>query len=250
MPDIGRWKSIDPHADSYLSITPYSAFANNPIAFTDPTGKDILFWQYDYDNEEWNQVSFNDLDKDVQKSLEAFAKTDEGYEFLSNFANEGDKIGDVEFGETGKYAKHELSYGQLSEWYVGDGSSDYKLKNNKAVLEWTINTLVEDKTVEGMAVTNGHEVFIHFEQYVDELIAAYEAGDEKKLAEIRKSRREVTPKGRKDSGANEHDGYADKKPEFKRMESYLSQLKQVMNPASVRKAIKEHDRVLKIYRED
>ncbi len=39
MPDVVRWRSIDPHADSYFSVTPYSSFANNPISFVDPDWK-------------------------------------------------------------------------------------------------------------------------------------------------------------------------------------------------------------------
>ncbi|MCK0115184.1 RHS repeat-associated core domain-containing protein, partial [Gelidibacter sp. F63206] len=247
MPDLVRWGNIDPHAESYYSLSPYTAMANNPINFIDPDGMDILFWKYDEKNKEWNQVGFDALDKDVQKSLVAFAKTDEGYSFLSDFANEGDKIGDVEFGKDGKYAKHELSYGQRSKWYVGNGSSDYQIKNGKVVLEWTINTKVEDKTTEGMAITNGHEAFIHFEQYVDELIEAFEAGDKARLREIQKERNAVTPRGR-EGGANEHDGYLDQDSKYSRMRSYLSQLKHIMNPAQVRKAQQGHDENLKNWR--
>jgi RHS repeat-associated protein len=40
MPEIGRWYSIDPHADSYTSITPYNYVYNNPVNFVDPDGRD------------------------------------------------------------------------------------------------------------------------------------------------------------------------------------------------------------------
>jgi RHS repeat-associated protein len=39
---IGRWQSQDPHADRYLPISPYSAFADNPINIMDPDGRDII----------------------------------------------------------------------------------------------------------------------------------------------------------------------------------------------------------------
>lgn len=37
-----RWYSPDPHAEKYASLSPYSAFANNPINVVDPDGRDII----------------------------------------------------------------------------------------------------------------------------------------------------------------------------------------------------------------
>jgi isocitrate dehydrogenase len=101
---------LDPHADSYMSLSPYVSFANNPLSFIDPDGKDILFWQKNK-KDKWEQVEFSQLNQDVQKALEAFAETEEGYNFLKDFTNEGDKIGKVEFSENGIYSKHELAIG-------------------------------------------------------------------------------------------------------------------------------------------
>jgi RHS repeat-associated protein len=39
---IGRWHTQDPHADRYLPLSPYSAFADNPINIMDPDGRDII----------------------------------------------------------------------------------------------------------------------------------------------------------------------------------------------------------------
>ena len=39
---LGNWLSIDPHAQSYSNASPYSAFANNPLIYIDPNGKDII----------------------------------------------------------------------------------------------------------------------------------------------------------------------------------------------------------------
>ena len=35
-PEIGRWMNVDPLAE--ITMQPYSAFNNNPIFYTDPTG--------------------------------------------------------------------------------------------------------------------------------------------------------------------------------------------------------------------
>jgi len=48
MADIGRWGNLDPHADTYVGLTPYSYAANNPALLNDPDGRDIGFsWETD-----------------------------------------------------------------------------------------------------------------------------------------------------------------------------------------------------------
>jgi len=36
---VGRWLALDPLSDKYPRLSPYSAFANNPIIFIDPDGR-------------------------------------------------------------------------------------------------------------------------------------------------------------------------------------------------------------------
>jgi RHS repeat-associated protein len=40
-PQIGRFHSVDPHAENYLPISPYAYVGNNPIVRIDPDGRDI-----------------------------------------------------------------------------------------------------------------------------------------------------------------------------------------------------------------
>jgi RHS repeat-associated protein len=41
-PQIGHFPIKDPHAENYYCLSPYSSFANNPLLFVDPNGKDII----------------------------------------------------------------------------------------------------------------------------------------------------------------------------------------------------------------
>ena len=44
---LGRWFNFDPHSESYYSLSGYQSFANNPISFIDPYGRDLLFFKKD-----------------------------------------------------------------------------------------------------------------------------------------------------------------------------------------------------------
>jgi len=41
-PRVGRWLSLDPLAKKYSDLSPYCFVGNNPIAFVDPNGKEIV----------------------------------------------------------------------------------------------------------------------------------------------------------------------------------------------------------------
>lgn len=243
---LGRWMNLDPHADSYYGLSPYSSFANNPLSFVDPDGKDILFWQQNKKGK-WEQVEFSQLSKDAQKAVESFAKTEEGFSFLKDFANDGDKIGKVQFGEDGKYSKHELALGEYSKFYGNQGVAGTKNKkgDGKLTFELGFNNTGDYKhdRVAQMAMTIGHESFIHFTQYAYELIEAFDSGDMEKVEKILKARKPFANKIK----TPEHTGYVKGDKSFKRMKAFISQLKNILNPKEVEKAKQLDIKELKRY---
>jgi RHS repeat-associated protein len=57
-PQLARWHSVDPHAENYLSISPYAYVGNNPIVRIDPDGRD---W---YEDKEGKMIFDPKLSKD------------------------------------------------------------------------------------------------------------------------------------------------------------------------------------------
>ena len=45
-PQLGRWHTVDPLASAFPHMSPYAAFNNNPLRYTDPTGMAPDDWYY------------------------------------------------------------------------------------------------------------------------------------------------------------------------------------------------------------
>ena len=43
-PELGRWHSLDPMVDEYMSWSPYNYTLGNPIKYIDPDGKKVKIW--------------------------------------------------------------------------------------------------------------------------------------------------------------------------------------------------------------
>ena len=76
MAPFGRFPSPDRYADNYPSLSPYQYAANNPIIFFDANGDTIVITETMANNE----------------ALANFASTNEGYNYFSKFAYEGEKV--------------------------------------------------------------------------------------------------------------------------------------------------------------
>ena len=75
-PIFGRFNSIDPMAEKYFSISPYTYCMNNPVRFTDPTGMDA--WSTSDPNEIAN--FFRQVSKGQKPDISSWDhQTDEDY---------------------------------------------------------------------------------------------------------------------------------------------------------------------------
>ena len=246
-PSLGRWHAVDPLAEKYFSLTPYNYCANNPLLFTDPNGEDIYFyiWENDGDgNFERKQVQFNQLDSKLQKALEGFAKTDAGFNFLKGFAKKGDKVGSVEFAETGEFAKHDMEIAQFDSYGSAYGTSSFREGNDNMIFDLKVNVSrdTEDENAESMAITTGHEAFIHMDQYKKKLINAYDNNDQTTVGQIRANHKRNAADR---NGGPDHDGYIQGNKKYSRMRTFISQLRNILNPTLVDKKIKSHDKKYK-----
>jgi len=238
-PALGRSTTIDPHAETYLSLSPYSMFANNPLLFVDPSGEDIILYAWEQDrNGDWQrkQVQFNQMDSKMQKALEAFAKSDAGFTFLKDFANKGDKIGSVEFSETGKHAKHDMEIAQFDNGGAAYGTSSFREGKDNIIFDMKVNIGrdIENDNAESMAITIGHEAFLHMDQYKDKAIKAFDQNNKEALNQVHEERRNI--------GKNvEHVGYIRGDQKYSKMRTFVSQLRIILNPAQVDKQIQLHD---------
>ena len=242
-PVLGRTIRLDPHAENYFSLSPYSWTANNPTLFTDPDGKDITFYVWEGDKKK--KVGFEDLDVNIQKALESFAKTEVGNQFLGQFANKDDKIGSVEFTETGKYAKYEMAYEQFGTPGAAPGTHGFENTRESGLKFYTrINSLrpSDERNPESFAITLGHESFLHMDQYYERLIKAYERKDGRAYNNVRHERTQIS---RDRNGRPEHIGYLNKETSYSKMYNFLNQLRKVLNPAQVDRQRQKHDERLK-----
>lgn len=251
MRDLGRWTSIDPHVDSCFSVTPYSSFANNPISFVDPTGEDILFWQWEENDElnaggEWKQVNYDQLDSNLQKGLENFAKTKEGFGLLSKFANKGDKIGSVEFDATDDYVNHNLCFGEYGDYTSAEGYT--AVPENRSVfgpmqegktndyIDFFIglNSQVENNFDINFAETVGHETFDHLDQYLEAYVKAFEESGANGTNAVYSNYK------------NNNRGYQDhfdlSGVKVQKYNTFITQLKGIFNPAAVQSMWKQNKR--------
>ena len=242
-PFTARWMAVDPLSAKFESNNPFGYCNCNPILIFDSNGADISFMHW-ITNENMNiggywAAGVSDV---VRKAVENFAKTEEGFKFLSRFARAGDKIGSITFTEDGDYANYELSFREYNSPNNSLAGSFYiDIKSGSPLFSIKLNLTYDDDV--DLALTIGHEAFIHMNKSLDEIISSHfvaEKMDNPALFydKIRSFN------GNKQKEIVDHKAYIDH-PQDSHFSNYVNQLKGVFNPDSVIKARYRHDRSLR-----
>jgi RHS repeat-associated protein len=136
---LGRFHTVDPHAENYYSWSPYHYAANNPIRVTDPTGMD--WYEFDQNGKYQKKTEMEGTNRIMIHTVE---KTKEGYEYDSykfvDFADPENDAKDIDDGtintlvfvgekemqsmmkEQGAFESGKLNFGWESQ---GGGDFDY-----------------------------------------------------------------------------------------------------------------------------
>ncbi|MDR0438449.1 MAG: hypothetical protein LBH22_09170 [Bacteroidales bacterium] len=198
----------------------------------------LRIWHYVHDGNEWGKYHLGHLNNQTAELLEIFAKTKEGYAFLSQYATKGQKIGSVEFKENGKYSNHSLNIIEQDQNSGSEGEFRHRAGKNNLEFDILLNVDPMNDNKDGLgkesyAIVIGHEAFLHMDNQAPQFIDAYNKGGKdayNKLAQIR---------GR---GEAEHTSYfKGTHPQLKKFNNYILQLKKFFNSTNIDKAKKSHD---------
>jgi RHS repeat-associated protein len=135
-PAIARWNSLDPHAESYASQSPYNYVANMPTGFIDPTGKDLVFYLNDNDENNRNQA--------FQTLYDVLSRTLDGGNFTLSATKDGG---------------FKLGLGELAE-----GASDYAVAGH-----YYLSRIVNDESTTEIGVSYSNKD-IQIGSYDNEII--------------------------------------------------------------------------------
>ncbi|WP_257668292.1 RHS repeat-associated core domain-containing protein [Parapedobacter tibetensis] len=108
-PVIGRWGSVDPMADKYYTLSPFTYVANNPINAIDPDGKRI-FWVGGAGNDQigWNYTSMWQRAV-TDGGIGGFTRINASHDNPISLRNGSTPTGDIYFTSSARSSSYQLT---------------------------------------------------------------------------------------------------------------------------------------------
>lgn len=158
------WLSVDPMADKYPSLSPYSYCAWNPVKLVDPDGMEIDVSKIYEKNKDGSYKN-----KYLVAAFKFFANTKYGRNELAKYAKAGQLIAGQKFTKNGEYhnKKIDISFGRDVAYSYHTGGTNVEKNGNRLKISVNVRNITETETVlESIC----HETFIHASQTSNDFI--------------------------------------------------------------------------------
>ncbi len=204
-PRVGKWLSLDPLVERFPGWSPYNGFNNNPIAFVDPGGKTVyLFNMVGRDASGQPIVKAGEVSEKMAQALADIMCTEEGRQFVGQYAKAGQTIGGYTFEQDGRFACHDLVIQDISLeeadpdeptglWNEGVRSMAYNAEKNNVQLTIQVASF-QHKDKYAVGETALHEMFLHGADDED-LIGAFDAEGKELFQFVQETRAANNPSG-------------------------------------------------------
>ena len=155
---IGRWNAVDPMAEKYYWISPYTYCAGNPLKYIDLKGDSISVADLYAKDKQGELINPNQVEV-----FEFLMNTKEGKALLGNYAAKGQTIAGVSFNKDGEFHRQgiNISFGANVRDSSVSGTTTFSLDDKNLNIQVLVGNS-SDKS--DLLDTFVHEIAIHADQ--------------------------------------------------------------------------------------